>query len=203
MDCVLIQGNRAHEIWRNTAKSQLAGKYTQAILDVIVETTNPVEVGFTWNGSAFLGQRWIIHTATGEFVSGGYFDPVLPDGDHSIVNTGTTTPNLRTEKWNGSAIVGKTAQEIASYDAAFPKYLDGRELMRRLAATTHLGMEKLSQTDATTAKLWNTLKVGGPVDIHSVEFANGAGYLASVGIGPDKVWADQAAYDADLAAIKA
>lgn len=119
MDCVLIQAGAAHEIWRGTSKAQLTEKFAPAILDAVVETALPVDIKFTWNGTAFTGQRWLIVTASGEFVpgSGGYVDPV-PVAGQSVVMTGSRTPQPRTEKWGGSAIVAKSAAEIASFDAA-------------------------------------------------------------------------------------
>lgn len=63
--------------------------------------------------------RWVIHTATGEFRFGGFYEPTTPDSDHSIVTVpGETHPNPRTQRWNGSAVVAKTPQEIAAYDSA-------------------------------------------------------------------------------------
>lgn len=112
MDCVLVQNNKAHEIWRNTTKTALAGKFSVELLAEIVETTGAVDVGFTWDGATFKGQRWVIVTATGEFVSGGYFDPWLPDAAHSIVNTGSRTPQPH-ERWSGTAVVAKTEAELS------------------------------------------------------------------------------------------
>ena len=154
--------------------------------------------------------KWVIHTATGEFKYGGFYEPTLPqtgvdaennpiyDPAYSIVIVpGEKMPDSATQKWNGSAVVDKTAEELAAYDAAQPLWIDGREVMRRLADSTHLGLERLSQTDATVCKLWNTLKAGGNVNVHSAEFIEGAAYLRTIGI--PSVWPDVAAFDAELA----
>ena len=103
---------------------------------------------------------------------------------------------IRTKRVSGGvALRDTTAAELAAYDAAQPLWIDGREVMRRLAASTHLGLERLSQTDATVCKLWNTLKAGGNVNVHSAEFTEGAAYLRTVGI--PSVWPDVAAFDAE------
>lgn len=118
MNCVLIQDNKAHQIWANTNKSALVGKFTPEVLNAIVETSDVVSEGFTWNGTTFTGQQWLIITATGEFVSGGFNAPAIPDASYSVVQTGNVIPNRVTQKWNGSAVVAKTAQEITAFQAA-------------------------------------------------------------------------------------
>ena len=148
--------------------------------------------------------KWVIHTASGEFKYGGFYEPTrppngtdaqgepIPDPAYAIVVVpGEKMPDPRREKWNGSAVVDKTAAELAAYDATQPLWIDGREVMRRLAASTHLGLERLSQTDATVCKLWNTLKAGGNVNHHSAEFIE----LGTVGI--PSVWPNVAAFDAE------
>ena len=54
MDCVLIQHGKAHEIWRRTRKTELQDRYTQEILDAIVETADDaVQPGHLWDGTTF------------------------------------------------------------------------------------------------------------------------------------------------------
>ena len=118
------------------------------------------------------------------------------DPDYDVVVV-TRFPDPRTERWDGSAIVSKTDIELAAYDAAQPLWIDGREVMRRLADSTHLGLERLSQTDAAVCKLWNTLKAGGDVNVHGAEFTEGAAHLRIAGV--PSVWPDVAAFDAELA----
>lgn len=202
MDCVLIQDNRAREIWRNTVKTQLTGKYAQAILDVIVETSNPVEVGFTWNGSAFLGQRWLIHTATGEFISGGYYDPVAPDADHSIVNTGAIIPKPRTEKWNGSAVTTKTAQEITDFDSKAERRVDSMTVMERMTEAECLWFWNRATTDGKLSRLlmmW--LARDGTVNMHDPRTKLGWAYAKSVAV--PELWANAATADSRIATITA
>jgi hypothetical protein len=144
----------------------------------------------------------------------GHFEPSIPqigtppnqtnDPAYAIAAFGDVPlPDGRTKRVTGVVTNGihqlrdATAQEIADIDAAQPLWIDGREVMRRLAASTHLGLERLSQTDATVCKLWNTLKAGGNVNVHSAEFIEGAAYLGTVGI--PSVWPDVAAFDAELA----
>jgi hypothetical protein len=149
--------------------------------------------------------KWVYRVSDGQWCMAGGPDPAAYLSDQ--VNYGLavlpddTKPNPRTQKWNGVANVARTGPEVAAYDAAAPLIIDGREVMRRLAASTHLAIEKMVQTDATVCKLWNTLKAGGPVDVHSVEFQQGAGYLKAVGI--PSVWATEAAFNAEVAVVTA
>lgn len=63
--------------------------------------------------------RWLIHTATGEFKEGGSYEPTPPDAAHSVVTVpDEARPDPRSQKWNGSAVVAKSAGEIAAYDDA-------------------------------------------------------------------------------------
>lgn len=143
---------------------------------------------------------WVYRVSDGQFCFGNGPDPSIYLSDsvnYGLADVGDDNPmpDVRTQKWNGIAVIAKSAAELAAYDAVQPLWIDGREVMRRLAASTHLGLERLSQTDATVCKLWNTLKAGGNVNVHSAEFINGAAYLGTVGI--PSVWPDVAAFNAD------
>ena len=70
----------------------------------------------------------VVHLPTGAFGDRGATEPQHPvlsitngittyDPDYEVVVV-PRMPDQRTEKWNGSAIVAKSAQEIAAYDAA-------------------------------------------------------------------------------------
>ena len=56
----------------------------------------------------------VIAIATGEFMHTG----AVPDGVTHALVTVATNPDPRTQKWNGSTVVAKTAPEIATYDDA-------------------------------------------------------------------------------------
>lgn len=67
---------------------------------------------------------WVIRTSTGEFQYGGPYNPVLPvvsvgppvvyDANYSFVTLPDgAVPNPSLQRWNGSAIVAKTDDEIA------------------------------------------------------------------------------------------
>lgn len=57
--------------------------------------------------------KWVIHTTTGEFKFGGFYEPTVPDAAHSIVIVpGEKMPDCKTQKWNGSAVVAKSQTEI-------------------------------------------------------------------------------------------
>ena len=58
-----------------------------------------------------------VHITTGEFLQGGFVTPLDPQ--YTLVTLPDDTfPDPRTQKWNGSAVVAMTAEEIAAYDAA-------------------------------------------------------------------------------------
>ena len=72
--------------------------------------------------------KTIIHTATGEFRDHkgrlmweldcqGWAAMGCPPmhADHSVI-TVATKPDQRTQRWNGSAVVARAAQDIAKYD---------------------------------------------------------------------------------------
>lgn len=66
--------------------------------------------------------RWVIHTASGEFKYGGFYEPTGPDQAYSVVEIpDESMPDLRTERYDATSATKRrpaTAQEIADYDAA-------------------------------------------------------------------------------------
>ena len=122
MDCVLIQNNKAHEIWRNTSKTSLAGRFTQEIYDTIVDVNdNLTQPGDVWNGASFQHLQAVIHTASGEFKNAAgapeYGYNLSASGDYSVVVI-PRYPDARIEKWGGTAIAVKTQAEIDAYKAS-------------------------------------------------------------------------------------
>jgi hypothetical protein len=62
--------------------------------------------------------RWLIVTATGTFVEGGGYEPIVPNAQHSVVTLPPeASPDLRNHRWDGTAVVAKSAAELAAYDA--------------------------------------------------------------------------------------
>lgn len=68
--------------------------------------------------------KWVVRNSDGQFCLGGGPQPSVYPSDsinYSLVDTGdlgVPYPDPRTQKWNGSAVVAKTAQEITDYDLA-------------------------------------------------------------------------------------
>lgn len=76
-------------------------------------------------------------------------------------------------------------------EAAAVRYIDVRELMRRLTALEHYAIEALALADATgqVRKLWNTLKAGDAlVDINGEEFRAGVAFFLAAAV--PAVWPD-------------
>lgn len=96
----------------------------------------------------------IIETATGYVVERG----AVPDGVTYTKVTCADNPDARRHKWNGTAFVAKTAQEIAAYDAARRHEGRDRELalraLRALALAVHQRFNAQVPTDQTTAAQW-------------------------------------------------
>jgi hypothetical protein len=126
-------------------------------------------------------------------------------GGFVLVDDGVTGPRI--QSWDAGRLGPQpTEAEINAVSteaalAAAPRPIDNRELMRRLSAEEHHGLETLSRTDAMVCKLWNTLKAGGQADVQGVEFRSGVAYLRTVAV--PGVWADLAAFDGRMAAITA
>ena len=152
-------------------------------------------------------QRWLYRIADGLLISGGFFDVQEPEGStpgtFGIVSVpDAVRVDVRTMRYDGNGGVRPaTADEIAAYDLAQPKRIDGREVMRRLSGATQRKLGVLATQDDDVCKLWNTLRAGGDVDVHSVEFLQGAEKLKAVGI--PAVWPDEAAFEAEKARLMA
>lgn len=53
-DCVLIQEERAHEIWRGVARADLIGRFTPDLIARMVDVPEgTVRTGYLWNGTQF------------------------------------------------------------------------------------------------------------------------------------------------------
>ena len=162
--------------------------------------------------------KTVVHLPTGEFKNArglfecGPFEPQRPilsvtndvttyDPDYDVVVV-SRIPDPRTEKYDGTPEpAAKSQQEIDAYDLTQPKRIDGREVMRRLSGATQRKLGVLATQDDDVCKLWNTLRAGGDVDVHSVEFLQGAEKLKAVGI--PAVWPDEAAFEAEKARLMA
>lgn len=159
----------------------------------------------------------VIHAPTGAFKSkNGGFDCHTGEPQRPILGTnpdGTTTydpdydvvvvpriPDPRTEKWDGSAIVAKTAAEVANYDATIPNPIDGREFLDRFTDTEYAGFTDIAKTNITVRRLLDTATASATVDVNHTRTVQGLAYLKSVGV--PSVWADNATADQRIKEIR-
>ena len=161
--------------------------------------------------------RTIVHVPTGEFRrdSKGTFEcgPFLPeppklpgeefalDPNYVVVEV-PRTPDQRTEKWNGSAVVAKSADEIAAYDLAQPKPLNTRDLIRRMTTAERAFLFRAAMTNDTAAAWLLMLITDGTTDVHSVEWSGGVAFFVQAGVSAG-VWPDTATANARVAEITA
>lgn len=147
-------------------------------------------------------QKWVIVTATGEFIEGGFRDPVPPDDIHSVVVVpGAVYPDARTQKWDGAAIVAKTQAEIDAYDATQPKLIRTRDLLRRITNAEQDAIDELAKTTKPLKRLMHLMLSDGYTDVNHADFVQGWAYIKSIGI--PAIWPDAAAADAAIARIRA
>lgn len=161
--------------------------------------------------------KTLLHVPTGEFKNkqglfeGGPFEPSCPvlsvtndittyDPDYAVVVV-PSMPNPRTQKWNGSAVVDKTAEELATYDASQPKLVPTRDILRRFTQPERARIRALSRTNDNVADLRDELLAGGETDVNSARFIAGLNFLKAVLI--PNPWVDEAAANAAIARIRA
>ena len=144
--------------------------------------------------------RWIVRVADGELLEGGFTDPQhpllpiaqQPDPAFAIVTLPTERmPDQRTEKWNGSAVVSKSPDEIAAYDLAQPKPLNTRDLIRRMTTAERAFLFRAAMTNDTAAAWLLMLITDGTTDVHSVEWSGGVAFFVQAGVSAG-VWPDTA-----------
>ena len=79
--------------------------------------------------------NWVVRNSDGEFMVKGNGDPSLihtQPSNYTLVSVaGNACPDPCTQKWNGNAVVSKTATEIANVDAQ-RKNIETREQLRPL-----------------------------------------------------------------------
>lgn len=121
--------------------------------------------------------RWVYRIADGQFLFGNGPDPSIYLTDQvnygiADIGDGTPLPNERTQKWNGTAVVAKTAPEIAAFDAAVlaaRSQLTSRNkdilsmcalIVRSRGIPAWNGMTIQQKVDATLAEadVWKTIR---------------------------------------------
>lgn len=121
--------------------------------------------------------NWVVRNSDGEFM-------VLDNGNPALINTepasytyvsvsGDSGPDPRTQKWNGTAVVTKTAAQIAAFDATVlatkcQSLSTQKDTLATLAVIVRAkntaawnAMTTQQKVDATLAEaaVWNTIRV--------------------------------------------
>lgn len=141
----------------------------------------------------------IVDTQTNQFEPKGH----APDARYIVV-TVERSPDHRREKYSGdpvNPIAAKSAAEVAAYDAALPKVVRTRDLLRRITDAEHDAIEDLSKTNRRLGRLMRLMLSDGSTDVNHPEFVQGWAYIKSIGI--PAVWPDAATADAAIARIRA
>lgn len=158
----------------------------------------------------------VVHVPTGEFKNkAGQFEchtgePHLPvlsvtngvttyDPDYDVVVV-SRMPDPRTEKYGGTPEpAAKTEQDIATYDATQPKYIDVLKLIEALDGSKADWFSGLKGSGARI-RLMLLAAPGGRTNVNGDKFKAGWAWLKARGV-QDAIWADAAAADAWLAAV--
>lgn len=147
--------------------------------------------------------KGIVRDVDGEIIQAGPQEFSSWPSGHSMVTLAVDImPDRRTQRWSGRAVVNKTAQEIAAYDAAAPKLRAPELLIERMTAAEVNFFH--ATTNVNVRYLWFRL-IGrnAPANVNSVAFKNGwVGVVKPAGIAAG-IWADEATADARLAIITA
>ena len=121
--------------------------------------------------------NWVVRNSDGEFM-------VLDNGDPGLINTqpsnytlvsvaGTSCPDPRTQRWDGTAVATKTAAQIAAFDAAVlaakcQSFSTQKDTLATLAVIVRAkntaawnAMTTQQKVDATLAEaaVWSTIRV--------------------------------------------
>lgn len=136
--------------------------------------------------------------------SNGEFDtPMISTTGRQLsrVDVGLVTPNPRTQKWNGRAVVAKTSEEIVAYDAALPHTLDTRAVWHRFTRPEIWRIRAVALTNDDIADLREEMLAGATTNVNDPRFIGGLEALKAIMI--PSVWADDAAANVRIAVIRA
>ena len=121
--------------------------------------------------------NWVVRNSDGEFMVLDNGDPGLINtqpSNYTLVNTsGSSCPDPRTQKWDGSSVVTKTAAQIAAFDAAVlaakcQSFSTQKDTLATLAVIVRAkntaawnAMTTQQKVDATLAEaaVWSTIRI--------------------------------------------
>ena len=161
--------------------------------------------------------KMLVVVATGEFREGGYYEPVRPrsggtdnepifDPAFAVVEIpGDQFPDFRTERYDASAeskVRAATADEIAAYDLAQPKWISSGELIRRMTDAEWFFLWQGASQNAAACRLIALLLSAGNTDVHGAEWQQGVAFFVPAGVQA-QVWPDTATANARVAEITA
>ena len=139
--------------------------------------------------------------ANGQFVEAGHYEVAARDG--CVVVRLSDMPNFRTDRYDGNGgIRPATADEIAAYDAAQPKFLNTRDLIRRMTSAEVFFLQSAASQDADACHFWTKLITDNMTDVHSPEWEQGVAFFVPSGVQAG-VWPDTATAQARVAVITA
>ena len=96
---------------------------------------------------------------------------------------------------------GMTQAEIDAYEAAKPKVIRTRDLLRRITDAEHDAIDDLAKSNKRVRRLMHLMLADATTDVNHQEFVQGWQFLKSVGI--PAIWPDAATADAAIARIRA
>jgi hypothetical protein len=163
MDCVLVQDNRAHQIWRDTQAASLTHQFAPPVVAAMVDvaTSGVVQVGDHFDGEVFYGLSAVVTDADGMFADStgdvvvGY-QLLDPGVGYSVVGV-SRTPDPRVERWNGSAIVDKSPEVIAALERSEQFTILRTERTALLAASDWMQIPN-SPLSAARVSAWATYR---------------------------------------------
>ena len=159
-------------------------------------------------------QQWLYRVSDGRLMTGGFVNvsrPVINDGSPepapdlafdilTLVDDRLLDPRLHVVE-NG-CVRDATAAEITAYDLARPKFLNTRDLIRRMTTAERAFLFRAATTNDTAAAWLLMLITDGTTDVHSVEWSGGVAFFVQAGVSAG-VWPDTATANARVAEITA
>ena len=161
--------------------------------------------------------KWLVRAADGMILSGGPFEPTIPslgagtsddpyrpDPVYTVlILPDDVEVSRRLDRYDGNGGVRPaTADEIAAYDAAQPKLLNTRDLIRRMTSAEVFFLQSAASQNADACHFWTKLLTNNMTDVHSPEWEQGVAFFVPAGVQAG-VWPDTATANARVAEITA
>jgi hypothetical protein len=144
----------------------------------------------------------LIHTASGEFrdphgrllwepIAQGWAEAGCPppaDPAFSVIELPAgTRPDPRSDKWDGSAVVPKSSQEVADWERMQPRLMSTRALVDRFTVNEWTALKTIVAASTQAVQKEFDAWLSGPwTDVHSARFTTLAATLA------EQLWTDPA-----------